>query len=212
MLAISTSPASAGASSSTWETTGSMASLVAEGSGLLSSDDARGSPVLVACCADFSTTPTTVGAGLRLLSVAPPPCPSRLLRPDPRGRTMESPAIQLSARNISKQELDYSFEELTSWEVVAVTFSFLATRFRATLRGLLGGAGRLASRLAGRCSMRGILGSPGQLNLDRNSNRSGSVSPSSSSEVSSMLTVSSPSPISWRSFALLLPSYGISKS
>jgi hypothetical protein len=30
-----------------------------------------------------------------------------------------------------------------------VTFIFLATRLRAALRGLLGGAGRLASRLAG---------------------------------------------------------------
>jgi hypothetical protein len=37
---------------------------------------------------------------------------------------MESPAIQLSTRNTSKQELDYSLEELTSWEVVAVSFSF----------------------------------------------------------------------------------------
>jgi hypothetical protein len=81
---------------------------------------------------------------------------------------MESPAIQLTARNISKQELDYSFKELTSWEVVAVTFNFLATRFRATLCSLLGGAGRLASRLAGGSSMRGILGSPCRLNLDLN--------------------------------------------
>jgi hypothetical protein len=30
-----------------------------------------------------------------------------------------------------------------------VTFNFFATRFRATVRGFLGGAGRLASRLAG---------------------------------------------------------------
>jgi hypothetical protein len=29
-----------------------------------------------------------------------------------------------------------------------MTFNFLATRLRATLRGFLGGAGRLASRLA----------------------------------------------------------------
>jgi hypothetical protein len=29
-------------------------------------------------------------------------------------------------------------EELTSWEVVSATFSFLETHFRATLRGLLG--------------------------------------------------------------------------
>jgi hypothetical protein len=57
-------------------------------------------------------------------------------------------------------------EELTSWEVVSVTFSFLMTRFHTTLRGLLGGAGRLASKLVGGSSMRGIWGSPGRLNLD----------------------------------------------
>jgi hypothetical protein len=72
ILAISTSPASAGASSSTRATTGSTALVVAEGSGLPSSVDAGDSPVLVACCADFGTTSTMVGAGLRLLSVAPP--------------------------------------------------------------------------------------------------------------------------------------------
>jgi hypothetical protein len=59
-------------------------------------------------------------------------------------------------------------EERTSWDVVSITFSFLATRFRATLRGFLGGAGRLASKLVGGSSTRGIWGSPGQLNLDRN--------------------------------------------
>jgi hypothetical protein len=78
---------------------------------------------------------------------------------------MESPTICLSACNTSRQVLDYSFEELTSLEVVAVTF--METRFRATLRGLLGGAGRLASKLVGGSSMRGILGSPDRLNLDR---------------------------------------------
>jgi hypothetical protein len=48
-------------------------------------------------------------------------------------------------------------EELTSWDVVSVTFNFLATRLRATLRGLLGGARRLASRQVGGSSMRGML-------------------------------------------------------
>jgi hypothetical protein len=60
-----------------------------------------------------------------------------------------------------------SLEELTSWEVVSVTFSFLAMHFRATLCGFLDGAGRLASKLVGGSSTRGIWGSPGQLNLDR---------------------------------------------
>jgi hypothetical protein len=58
-------------------------------------------------------------------------------------------------------------EEVTSWELVAVTFSFLATRFRATLCGLLGGARRLASKLVSGSSMREIWGSLGRLNLDR---------------------------------------------
>jgi hypothetical protein len=58
-------------------------------------------------------------------------------------------------------------EELTSWEVVSITFSFLATRFHATLRGRLSGAGRLASKLVGGSSTRGIWGSLGRLNLDR---------------------------------------------
>jgi hypothetical protein len=51
--------------------------------------------------------------------------------------------------------------------VVSVTFIFLVTRLRATLRGFLGGAGRLASKLVGGSWMRGTLGSPEQLNLDR---------------------------------------------
>jgi hypothetical protein len=52
-------------------------------------------------------------------------------------------------------------KEYTLGEVVSVTFSFLETRFRATLRGLLGGAWRLASMLVGGSSIRGIWGSPG---------------------------------------------------
>jgi hypothetical protein len=45
--------------------------------------------------------------------------------------------------------LPYS-RKLTSWDVVSVTLSFLATRLRATLRGFFGDAGKLASRLVGR--------------------------------------------------------------
>jgi hypothetical protein len=63
MLAISTSPASARASSSTWATTGSTAPVVAEGSGLPSSVDVGGLPVPVACCADSDTISSTVGLG-----------------------------------------------------------------------------------------------------------------------------------------------------
>jgi hypothetical protein len=37
-----------------------------------------------------------------------PPYPNRLLPPDLRGRTMESPATQMSACNASRQVLDYS--------------------------------------------------------------------------------------------------------
>jgi hypothetical protein len=72
ILAISTNPAPAGASSSTSAATGPPALVVAEGSGLLSSVDAGGSPAPVAWCADSGTISSTVGAGLRLLSVTPP--------------------------------------------------------------------------------------------------------------------------------------------
>jgi hypothetical protein len=72
ILAISTSVASAGASSSAWATTGSMVPVVAEGSGLLSSAGARVLTATVVCCAISGTVSSMVGAGLRLLSVAPP--------------------------------------------------------------------------------------------------------------------------------------------
>jgi hypothetical protein len=93
-----------------------------------------------------------------------------------------------------------------------VTFSYLATRLRATLRGLLGGTDKLASKLVGGSWMRGTLGSPGRLNLDRSWNHSWSVSSSSSSDVSSTMMVSSPSPTSRRSLALAFPFSGISTS
>jgi hypothetical protein len=84
---------------------------------------------------------------------------------------MEFPATtQHSTVSTSYFKDKYSttlLKEFTSWDVVSVTFNFLAIRLRATLRGLLGGAGRLASKLVGGSSMRGILGSLGQLNLDR---------------------------------------------
>jgi hypothetical protein len=72
ILAISTSVASVGASSSAWANIGSTVPVVVEGSGLLYSADARGSAVTVACCTISGTVSSTVGAGLRLLSVAPP--------------------------------------------------------------------------------------------------------------------------------------------
>jgi hypothetical protein len=66
---------------------------------------------------------------------------------------MEFPA-RLESLIVSIQVLQNKYsttllKELTSWDIVSVTFNFLATRLRATLRVLLGGAGRLASRLVG---------------------------------------------------------------
>jgi hypothetical protein len=84
---------------------------------------------------------------------------------------MESPATTQNSNcqhTILKDKYSTTLlEELTSWDVVSVTFNFLATRLRATLRGFLGSAGRLASKLVGGSSIRGTLGSPGRLNLDR---------------------------------------------
>jgi hypothetical protein len=84
---------------------------------------------------------------------------------------MESPATTqspiVSIQIFQDKYLTTLLEGLTSWDVVSVTFNFLATRLCDTLRGFLDGAGRLASRLVGGSSMRGMWGSPGQLNLDR---------------------------------------------
>jgi hypothetical protein len=72
ILAISTSPASAGAYSSASAATSPSAPVVAEGSGLLSSANACGSAVLGVCCAIRGMVSSMVGAGLRLLSFGPP--------------------------------------------------------------------------------------------------------------------------------------------
>jgi hypothetical protein len=72
MLAISTSPASTGASSSAWAATGPPAPVVAEGSSLLYSVDTCSSVVPGVCCAICGTGSSTAGAGLRLLSVGSP--------------------------------------------------------------------------------------------------------------------------------------------
>jgi hypothetical protein len=94
-----------------------------------------------------------VGAGLRL-----PPAGSPTVSQSPSspcstgsegGITCKQGnfVVNVQHRNISNR-LPYS-RRLTSWDMVFMTFNFLATRLRATLRGLLGGAGKLASRLVG---------------------------------------------------------------
>jgi hypothetical protein len=72
MLAISTSPASTGASSSTQASPGSTAPAVEEGSGLHSAVDDRSLSTIAARCAVTGTVASVVGPGLRLLSLAPP--------------------------------------------------------------------------------------------------------------------------------------------
>jgi hypothetical protein len=160
---------SAGVSSSAWAATGSPDPVVALGSGLLSSAGTYGSAFLFVCCVICDTSSSTVGAGLLLLSVG-----HHVL-------VISLPLIATSDDGISWDNSEFNsqhailqgkysttlLEELTSWDVVLVTFDFLATRLCATLHGFLSGVGRLASRLAGGSSMRGILGSPGRLNLDR---------------------------------------------
>jgi hypothetical protein len=72
MLAISTSPVSAGASSSARAANGSPAPVVVLGSGLLSSAGTYGLAVLVVCRVICDTSSSTVGSGLRILSVGSP--------------------------------------------------------------------------------------------------------------------------------------------
>jgi hypothetical protein len=165
MLVISTIPASAGVSSSTWATTGSTAPVVAEGSGLLSSVDTRGSSAIAACCGTSGTDASVVGAGLWLLSVTFPTVSQVSSSPwftgSDGGISCGNSRLKCLHAILHGKCSTTLLEDLTSWAVDAVTFSFLAARFYATLRGLLGGAGMLASKLAGLSTMRGILGSPG---------------------------------------------------
>jgi hypothetical protein len=72
MLVMSTSPASVGASSAACASTGSSAPVVVLGSGLLSSVGTCSSTTLVIYCVICDTSSSTVGAGLRLLSVGSP--------------------------------------------------------------------------------------------------------------------------------------------
>jgi hypothetical protein len=80
---------------------------------------------------------------------------------------------------------------LTSYLVASDNFNFFMTRFRATLRGFLGGTGKLSSRLDG-FSVSEMCGVPVQQNLERSWNHCCSVSSSSLFEVSSMTTTLSP--------------------
>jgi hypothetical protein len=72
MLAMSTSPASAGAFSLAWAATGYPALVVVLSSGMLSFAGTCGSATLVVRCVICDTSSSTVGAGLRLLSVGSP--------------------------------------------------------------------------------------------------------------------------------------------
>jgi hypothetical protein len=112
MLEMSTSPASVGASSSTCAATGSSAPVVALGSGLLSTAGTYGSTTLAVRCVSCDTRSSTVGAGLRLLSVGLPTVSQS--SPSPRstgsddGISCDNSEFKLSAYNTSRQVLDYS--------------------------------------------------------------------------------------------------------
>jgi hypothetical protein len=144
ILAISTNPASAGASSWASVATASAATAAA---GAVPSSATGGWPDN---CAKRSST---VGAGLRLAPVGSPSVSQSPSSPCSTGSeggiscTQGNFVVNTQHRDLSTR-LPYS-RKLTSWDAVSVTFNFLATRLRAMLRGLLGGAGKLASRLVG---------------------------------------------------------------
>jgi hypothetical protein len=144
ILAMSTSPASTGLSSWASVAVGSSATATAD------------SVIPSATGASASVAPRVLlrwGLGCGWLQPALPPYPSCLHPLGLRGRKAESPAsnrISSSAYTTSGHKYSTTLlKEVTSWDVVSVTLSFLATRLRAMLRGFLSGAGKLASRLVG---------------------------------------------------------------
>jgi hypothetical protein len=92
MLAMSTSPASVGASSVACAATGFSAPVVVLASGLLSSAGSYCSTTLIVCCVICATSSSTVGLDCDFFQSACPPCPSHLLPLCQQGRKMESPA------------------------------------------------------------------------------------------------------------------------
>jgi hypothetical protein len=144
VLAMSTSPASAGASS--------YASVAAASSGAA----VAGSVLPSATGAGTSSAPRALpwwGLGYDYPLQAPSPYPNHLRHPTQRGSEggisckQGNFVVSMQHRDISTR-LPYS-RWLNYWDVVFVTLNFLATCLRATLRGFLGGAGKLASRLVG---------------------------------------------------------------
>jgi hypothetical protein len=112
MLAISTSPASAGASSSTWAITSSMALVVVESSGLHSSGRrprlAGATRLLCRLQHDLFYSGGWTEAPLRRLTLRVPIVLFRLIHGV--GRCNVLLQLQLSACNASRQVLDYSIQ------------------------------------------------------------------------------------------------------
>jgi hypothetical protein len=145
ILAISTNLASAGASS--WASVAAASSATAAAGAVLASKTGG-------LCDNCAKRSSTVGAGLRLAPAGSPTVSQSPSSPCSTGSEggifckQGNFVVHTQHRDISTQ-LPYS-RKFTSWDVVSVTLSFLATRLRATLRGFFGGAGKLASRLVGR--------------------------------------------------------------
>jgi hypothetical protein len=116
MLAMSTSPASVGASSSASAAVGSSAAAVVAGSVLLSTTSACGSTTVVDHCVNCDKSLLWWGLGCGFFQPALPPSPSRLRPLDLWGRKAESPAstrnLVVSIHNIARQVLDYSTREV----------------------------------------------------------------------------------------------------
>jgi hypothetical protein len=111
-LAISTSPASVGASSSARAATGSSALVVALGSVLLSTVSTCSSITLVVRCVIRDTSSSTVGAGMQLLSVGSPTVsqssPSPCSTGSGDGISCDNSEFNCQHTNTSRQVLDYT--------------------------------------------------------------------------------------------------------
>jgi hypothetical protein len=144
---------------------------------------------------------------------AHPPCPSGLLPLDQRGRMMESPVTTqnsiVSIHNTSRQVLDYSTRGAYLLRCGLGHLQLLGDTFARHI-ARLSWRQRETSLQASRWILdKGDVGQPRSTKPRPQLKPLLQRPPSSSSDVSSMVTVSLPSPTSRRSFALPLPSSGI---